>query len=181
MKYAAGKEDTSHEGLFWSKDVRSLRSAIEKTHVHPMCYTVDLLMCAGELYEHISKWELSRERKVWARGSSCSGGVMWCWNTAHESKCCVDSSRRLWDIYFMAYVVRFLCSYSSLKYQKQLSACHWTFWAIKSKTLQCVAPTFRLDASWTHHSWMKNDSQTRAVAPSEENMSAASDCAWRPT
>lgn len=91
-----------------------------------------------------------------------------------ESKCCVDSSRLFWDIYFMADVIVFLCSYSSLKYEKQLSARHWTFWAIKSKILHCVAPTFRLDASWTHHSWMKNDSQTRAVGPSEEHMSGAS-------
>lgn len=62
---------------------------------------------------------------------------------ADERKHWVDGNMRVCEMYFMAYVIRLLCSSSSLTHWKQLSMCHLNALSDKTQTVWRVVPTRR--------------------------------------
>lgn len=75
---------------------------------------------------------------------SCRVYVMWSRHMAVESKHRVDGNEHICEIYFVAYVILFLCSSLSPKYRKKLSVGCLNTLTVKWKTSSMLLPLLEL-------------------------------------
>lgn len=107
----------------------------------------------------------SREKSCYM---SCQVYVMWSRHMAVESKHGVDGNEHICEIYFVVYVILFLCSSLSPKYRKKLSVGCLNTFTVKWKTSSMLLPLLEL----TKHGRIekKNNFRTRK----EEHVNATS-------